>query len=30
VSVNSLGGFGAGIDLKRYLLDLEQGEFSNK
>jgi len=26
VSINSLGGFGAGIDVKRYLLNLEQGE----
>ena len=25
VSINSLGGFSAGIDLKRYLLNLEQG-----
>jgi len=26
VSTNGLGGFGAGIDVKRYLLNLEQGE----
>jgi O-6-methylguanine DNA methyltransferase len=26
VAVNGLGGFNSGIDMKRYLLDLEQGE----
>jgi len=26
VGVNGLGGFNSGIDMKRYLLDLEQGE----
>jgi O-6-methylguanine DNA methyltransferase len=26
VAVNGLGGFNSGIDIKRYLLDLEQGE----
>jgi len=26
VAVNGLGGFNSGIDMKRYLLDFEQGE----
>ncbi|UCH00708.1 MAG: methylated-DNA--[protein]-cysteine S-methyltransferase, partial [Deltaproteobacteria bacterium] len=29
VSINGLGGFGAGIDLKRYLLNLERAGFGN-
>jgi len=30
VSTNGLGGFGAGIDVKRYLLNLEQGKFASR
>jgi len=30
VSIDGLGGFGAGIDVKRYLLNLEQGKFASR